>query len=475
LTEVKPGLEICSQDRWDRALMVREPLTAPRGSGGAAARPGQLHRALTTVLRPVHDVGGMGPIQSPSAPAGHTGALRLDGPPDRRRLFGRLAAVFFAGAGVLGLVTLPLPAPGSDKAATAAVYGVALALGVVIWFAPWQRWPRRASLAILPPAFALIAVGNVFGGADLHTYGVFFVVAFVWIGMAHPPRTSAALAPLAAAAYVLPLFFLPGSREAGLASAAITIPVCVLVGESIAWGVGRLEIIELALARERDRAEQLRELDEMKDRFLSAVSHELRTPITICRGHLEVLKEGADEREVRAVKAMCVSELALMGRLVEDLATLARADDQALLRLESLPLDSFLHDMMAKAQAILGDRVRVVSGVGGATLRADPQRLTQALVNLLQNAADHAQGDGPVCLRVQAGPASWRFEVADDGGGLPPGDEQVVFEPFSTGSSPGGTGLGLSIVRGIARAHGGDAGAVNRPGHGVTFWIRIPQ
>ena len=279
-----------------------------------------------------------------------------------------------------------------------------------------------------------------------------------------------------AMAYIMPLFFLPGSVAAGLTSAAITIPLCVLVGEGIGWGVGRLEQIELALARERDRTEQLRELDEMKDQFLSAVSHELRTPITICRGHLEVLADGADEQEVRAVKAMCVSELALLGRLVEDLATLAWADDdRALLRLESSSLDGFLDSMTAKAEALLGDRARVVSGIGCATLRADPQRLTQALVNLLQNAADHAKGDGPVCLRVQAGSASWRFEVADDGGGLPPGDEQVVFEPFSTGSSRGGTGLGLAIVRAIARAHGGEAGAVNRPGHGVTFWLRIPR
>jgi two-component system OmpR family sensor kinase len=154
----------------------------------------------------------------------------------------------------------------------------------------------------------------------------------------------------------------------------------------------------------------------------------------------------------------------------------AWADDQALLNVESLPLDRFLHEIAAKAEAILGDRAQVVPGTGGGvTLRADPQRLAQALVNLLQNAADHAKVDGPVCLRAQAGPASWRFEVADDGGGLPPGDEQVVFEPFSTGSSRGGTGLGLAIVRGIARAHGGEAGAVNRPGQGVTFWIRIPR
>ncbi len=454
--------------------MVRKPLVAHRRSARTAVRPRGPH--LATVVRPLRDLHSERATRSISAPAGRTGVLPPDdGPPDRRRLYGRLAALFFAGAGVLGLVTLPLPAPGSNAPATAAVDAVALALGIAIWFAPWGRWPRRASLVIVPPAFALIAVGNTFGGEDVHTYGVFFVVAFVWIGMAHPPRTSAATVPLAAAAYVLPLFFLPGSVGAGLASAAIAIPLCVLVGEGIAWGVGRLEQIELALARERDRAEQLRELDEVKDRFLSAVSHELRTPITICRGHLEVLGEEADEREVRAVKALCVSELALMGRLVEDLTTVAWADGRPMLRWEAVPLGSFLRDMTAKAEAILGDRAQVVPGVAGATLRADPQRLTQALVNLLQNAADHTKGDRPVCLRVQSGPATWRFEVVDEGGGLPSGEEQMVFEPFRTGSSRGGMGLGLSIVRGIARAHGGEAGVVNRPGHGVTFWIRIPR
>ena len=457
--------------------MMREPLAAQPGSRGAAARPGQLHRALASAVRPLRDLRVQGPVRGASVWAGRTGALPLnDGPAGRRRLYGRLAAVFFAGSGVVGLVTLPLPAPGSNPAATAAVYAVALALGTAIWLAPWERWPRRASLGIVPPAFALIALGNVFGGADLHTYGVFFVVAFVWIGIAHPPRTSAAIAPLAAAAYIVPLFFLPGSIAAGLSSAAITIPVCVLVGEGIAWGVGRLEQIELALARERARTERLRELDELKDKFLSTVSHELRTPITICRGHLEVLDDRVGEHEVRAVREMLIDELGLMGRLVEDLTTLAWGDDRALLRFESLPLDGFMSSITAKAEAILGDRVRVRPAIQGATLRADPQRLTQALVNLLQNVADHAKGDGPVRFGVLGESSSWRFEVTDDGGGLPPGDERAVFEPFSTGSSQeGGTGLGLSIVRGIARAHGGESGVVNRPGQGATFWVRIPR
>jgi signal transduction histidine kinase len=183
---------------------------------------------------------------------------------------------------------------------------------------------------------------------------------------------------------------------------------------------------------------------------------------------------------------MLVDELGLMGRLVDDLATLARIDDRALLRPENLAADDFLRGLSAKAETILPERLRVEPGASGATFRADPQRLTQALLNLVRNAAEHARGDGPVHLRATAGPSSWLFEVADEGGGLAPGDEEIVFEPFVTGSSPtgssttgssttGGTGLGLAIVRGIANAHGGESGVMNRPGRGATFWIRIPR
>jgi signal transduction histidine kinase len=315
----------------------------------------------------------------------------------------------------------------------------------------------------------------MFGGSDVRAYGVFFVVAFVWIGFAQPPRTSLLLAPLAAAAYIVPLLWLPGGVGAGLPSAATTLPLCVLVGESIAWGMGRLEQIERALHAERDRAGELRELDRMKDAFLSAVSHELRTPLTICRGHLDVLGERPAANDVRAARQTLTGELDLMGRLVEDLTTLARAGDGMPLEMVPLPLDGFLDSIVAMAEPILGGRL-AVAGPAGATLRADPQRLTQALLNLLQNAAGHARGGGPVRLRVRTEPSGWRFEVSDEGGGLPPGEEPFVFEPFRTGSrATGRTGLGLAIVRGIARAHGGECGVVNRPGRGATFWIRIPE
>jgi signal transduction histidine kinase len=398
-----------------------------------------------------------------------------DGTRHDERLHGRLAAVFFTGSGVLGLVTLPIPAPGLNVPAIAAISSVAIAVGVATWFVPWRSWPRRASLGLVPPAFALIALTVTYGGADFQAYGVFLLVSFVWIGISQAPRTSVAAAPLAIAAYLLPLSFMHADFKAGIYSASLTIPECVLVGEGIAWFLTRLERMENALRREISKTESLRELDEMKDEFISTVSHELRTPITICRGHLDVLGPGTDEKEVRTVKETIVNELDLMARLVDDLATLARLDDRSQLRMETLPLADFMSSIAKQAAPILGHRLQVENGVLGAMLRADPQRLTQALLNLLRNAAEHTQGDRPVRFRVRPVSSSWRFEVADEGGGLAPADEHVVFEPFKTGSSPtAGTGLGLSIVREVARAHRGEYGLVNRPGQGATFWIAIP-
>lgn len=245
-------------------------------------------------------------------------------------------------------------------------------------------------------------------------------------------------------------------------------------GAALATGIATWSV--LALRQEKDQSERLRELDEMKDSILSSVSHELRTPIAVCRGHLDVLEYGADAGEVQAVMDILISELGLMARLVEDLTTLARVDDGTRLRREPLSLRGFADSIARQAEPLLGGRLQVASAGLDGTLRADPQRLSQALLNLLRNAADHAGGLEPVLFRVAADQAFCRFEVADEGGGVPRGEEEAVFEPFRTASTvTGGTGLGLFIVRGIARAHGGEAGVDNRPGQGATFWIRIPR
>lgn len=393
----------------------------------------------------------------------------------RRALLGRLAGVLFLGSGLVALVTLPIAPADENVAASSVVAVVAVGIGVLAWVAPWSRWHARASLAIVPPAFALIALGNLYGGADTHTYGVFFVVVFVWIGIAHGRWYSLAAAPLAAIAYVAPIYSLPGDVGAGIGSAALTIPISVLMGEALAWGAERFERTELALAHERFVAERLRALDEMKDAFMSAISHELRTPITISRGHLEVLTTDPEPGELREAIDVVIDELDRMGRLVDDLTTLVSTEDEGFLKLEPVDIGRFIHDIAAKASPLLGARLLVEDISGDGLVKADPQRLAQALLNLLANAAQHGTRTGVVRLRVLQEPRWWRFEVVDEGGGVPSMVELMLFEPFRHGPSSSGTGLGLAIVRGIAEAHDGQTGVDNSPGRGATFWIRLPR
>ncbi len=211
-------------------------------------------------------------------------------------------------------------------------------------------------------------------------------------------------------------------------------------------------------------------------RFIRETSHELRTPITICRGHLELLDATPDTAELRETVDLVVDELDRMARIVEDMNTLARMEDPASLRYEDIDVDVFVADVASKASTLVDGRLQVTSGPAAGRLRADPQRLTQALINLLGNAALHTPGDTKIELSAAAGGDMWRFEVTDHGDGVPPVEEESVFLPFCTGSSPApGSGLGLAIVSGIARAHGGAAGLDNRPGSGATFWVEVPR
>lgn len=164
---------------------------------------------------------------------------------------GRMAAWLFIASGALSAVTLPLPQPpGMNARAMLVVAALAMACGAVVYFAPWHAWPRAATLSLLPVAFALIALGNSFGSTRPYAYSVFFVVTFAWIGMSHPRWTSLYFAPLAAVAYVLPMFVRPGASRSDATGALFAIPVCVAVAELIAW-------IVAGERRNRQRAQAL--------------------------------------------------------------------------------------------------------------------------------------------------------------------------------------------------------------------------
>ena len=235
------------------------------------------------------------------------------------------------------------------------------------------------------------------------------------------------------------------------------------------------------LARSFDQMlDALEEAFARQSAFLADASHELRTPLTILSGQLEVLamEEDPDPDEVRRVERIARAEIDRMKRLVEDLLLLARADEAGFLRPEPIDLAEFLAQLVESMRPV-SDRRLELGDVPAIVVDADPDRLTQALRNLLRNAIVHTEPEG--LIRLSAAEHGDRVDlvVDDDGPGVPDVDRRRIFDRFarldaSRGRDHGGAGLGLAIVRAIAEAHGGDAEVTRSPEGGARFVIRLP-
>jgi len=216
--------------------------------------------------------------------------------------------------------------------------------------------------------------------------------------------------------------------------------------------------------------------------FIADASHELRTPLTVIRGQLEVLaaqREPSGE-EVRRVEGLAQAEIARISRLVDDLLLLAKTEQVEFLRVEQIDLPAYVGELW-DGMSLLAQRRFELEPVPQGMLRADPDRLAQALRNLVGNAIDHtAPGSGLVRLRVRAmSRGRVAFIVEDDGPGIPTDQRERVFNRFhrmdaARDRASGGTGLGLAIVRAIADAHGGTVTAAASPEGGARFELWLP-
>jgi len=167
-----------------------------------------------------------------------------------QHLAGRMATALFVGGGIGTLASTLLPTAQSvDRVGVLVVGLTAVGVGIKAWYLPWQRWSERATLWLVPVAFALIALANHFAGAEPFRYGIFFVVSFAWIGFAHRPGTSLAFTPLLVVAYLLPLVTTGSATPTALASLVMVGPICLAVGESMAWISERLRVAEIDLRR----------------------------------------------------------------------------------------------------------------------------------------------------------------------------------------------------------------------------------
>jgi signal transduction histidine kinase len=221
--------------------------------------------------------------------------------------------------------------------------------------------------------------------------------------------------------------------------------------------------------------------ERTNEALLSDVCHELRTPLTSIRSFAEILRDSPDLDAAQRARFLdiIVRESERLTRLIADLLDLARMDAKKLpWRFAPVALEAVLRDAAAVAAPLFAARGVVLTpefSGGLPPLRADADRIMQVALNLLANAAKFApEGTGRVALRLFGVAGGQAFEVADNGPGILPADQAVIFERFRQVRKTAGSGLGLAICRAIVAGHGGTLTVRSAPGEGAVFRVMLP-
>jgi PAS domain S-box-containing protein len=234
------------------------------------------------------------------------------------------------------------------------------------------------------------------------------------------------------------------------------------------------------LVSEREYSRQLRDLTEMRADLTAMIAHELRGPVSAIRLMTFLLAQGElsspDQTEMfNAING----EIAQLDRLMSDMTAVTEAEREDFsVDLHWVPLSVLLESAVAFGRTSLGDRPFSVSDTLNMRVWCDPERMSQVLHNLLDNAARHTPPGTPVELRTHQVGNRVRIEVADRGPGLPAEDVGLIFEKFGRGQQAAarqtpGAGLGLYLSRQIVQAHGSDLTVESMPGQGSVFAFEL--
>jgi signal transduction histidine kinase len=243
--------------------------------------------------------------------------------------------------------------------------------------------------------------------------------------------------------------------------------------------------LEAATAELRSANEQLKELDRLKDDFMSSVTHELRTPLTSIRAFSEMLQDDPkiDLADRSRFLGIIVSETERLTRLVNQVLDLAKIESgHAEWHNTDIDMCELVRNAVETTTQLFRDRdasVELVLPEQVPHLKADHDRLVQVMLNLLSNAAKFVpKGSGKAKVTLTAEEGQVRVDVQDNGSGIPPELHGVVFEKFRQGgderSRPQGTGLGLPISKQIVELFGGRLWVVSSPGNGAIFSFTLP-
>ncbi len=245
--------------------------------------------------------------------------------------------------------------------------------------------------------------------------------------------------------------------------------------------------LETATTELRTANDRLKELDKLKDDFVATVSHEVRTPLTSIRSFSEILRDNPDldQGQRQEFVSIIVKESERLSRLLNDILDLAKmeagtsewhmADFTPGAVIE--PAFAATAGLFAKARHISLE-TRIAADL--PPIRADADRLTQVIVNLISNAVKFcAPKDGRIQLEAWQDTGFLRVDVKDNGIGIAKADQQKIFERFQQAGNtltdkPQGTGLGLPISRQILQHFGGEVWVESELGKGATFSFRVP-
>lgn len=221
---------------------------------------------------------------------------------------------------------------------------------------------------------------------------------------------------------------------------------------------------------------------EQQREFIGNVSHELRTPLTIVTGYLQSLLLRCDnlQDDQRQSVTTALVETQRASRMLADLLELARADnDQLLIQKQPVSLDRLLAECVAMGQQVSRRLITLQLPEDDVIVAADPERLQQVLLNLIDNAVKYSTDDTPITVSLLSTPDYVRIEVRDQGIGIPLNHQQRIFERFYRVSMGMprvgyGTGLGLAIAKSLIEAMDGRIVVRSCPGEGSLFTILLP-
>jgi signal transduction histidine kinase len=250
-----------------------------------------------------------------------------------------------------------------------------------------------------------------------------------------------------------------------------------LLGRLVATAVQNIRAYEA----ERSTADELRRLSALRADFVSLVSHELRSPMAAVIGAARTLQGRWREltpEQRQSFLGLIGDETSRLATLIDDVLDTSRIEAGTFsFTFSDVDLAELLRDVVAAVE-LAQDEVELTTEVGSLpSVRGDRERLRQVIQNLIDNAVKYSSAGGRVRVSAMADDGHVLIDVADEGPGIPPEDQQLIFEKFgrsSGGAAKPGTGLGLFIARSIAEAHGGTLAVDSVPQRGSVFRLELP-